>query len=309
MKNFIKKAAIFVSIILLISISIELILLTKPNVYSYKRKFVENHLNDISVLLMGNSHIEEALIPNMIGDSVFNFAISGRSYTIDFELAERYIPMMDNLSVVLMPLDYTAFNLGRLEHKDDVEPKQRERINSTYKCMYTKYFGVKQYGFFYWSEILNSCENYMGRLAKDNNRDFCDSLGFVGMDVQKRPEDWKEQRVPGRLIPNAEINKDAYNKLMQGYEKICSLCKKRGARIVLVSTPVYKTYQDAMSEVLLSDMRDFVDSLKSKYDNVEYYNFLFSQEFNDEDFFDAGHLTLTGAEKFSMMLKDSLNLK
>lgn len=288
-------------------ISIELILLTKPNVYSYKRDYIERHLNDISVLLMGNSHIEEALIPNLMGDSVFNFAISGRSYTVDVELAERYIPTMENLSVVLMPLDYTDFSFGRLEHKDVVNPQKRARLNNTYKCMATKYLGVRQYGLIYWSEILNSDFNYIGRLAKNrNSRDFCDSLGYVSMDVNNRPKDWQEQRVPGKLISNVTIDKEEYDDFVNGLEKICQLSSKRGARFILVSAPVYKTYQEAIEDVLLKDMQDFVDYLKSKYDNVDYYNFLFSQDFSDEDFYDAGHLTKSGAAKFTKMLRDSL---
>lgn len=306
MRTFLKKSVVFVLIIFLLLVSIELVLLTKPNVYSYKRKYIENHLNDISVILMGNSHIDHAVVPELLCDSIFNFAIAGRGYSIDVELAERYIPQMDNIKIVVVPFDYVSFGFGRLDNKYDATPQQ----TSTFRCMYTKYFGVRQYGFYYWSEIINSHEKYMARLTNSKNtNDFCDSLGFASLDVANRPENWYEQWVPGKLIHNKGIDKQQYNDLLCGYEKICRLCSERGARLVLISAPVYKTFQDAIEPSVLNDMQQIVDSLKSKYCNVEYYNFLFTQGFDDEDFFDAGHLTETGAIKFSKMLKDSLWLE
>lgn len=284
---------------------LELLLLTKPNVYSYKRRYIENHLNDISVLLMGNSHIDHAVIPELLCDSTFNFAIAGRGYSVDVELAERYIPQMNKLRIVVMPLDYVSFSLGRLDNKYAATPQQTR----TFRCMYTKYMGVRQYGFVYWSELINSYEKYMNRMRKNcDARDFCDSLGFVSLLVTNRPEDWYEQWIPGKLLSSVNVDERQYNTLLRGYEILCRLCRERGARLVLISAPVYKTFQDAIEVKLLNEMKQLVDSLKSKYDNVEYYNFLYTQGFDDDDFYDAGHLTETGAIKFSKMLKDTLRL-
>lgn len=308
MKVFLKKTVIFGFIIMMFCVGLELLLLTKPNVYSYKRKYVESHLNDISFLLMGNSHIEEALIPELLCDSSFNFAISAKGWQCDVELAERYIPQMNNLKIVVMPFSYQYFELARtVGGKDVLNPTERKKANNTYKCMQTKYLHVKQYGFRYWSEILYSGENYMGRLKLNkDSRDFCDSLGFVKLSVENRAENWKEQRVPGRFDPTKKRDENAFEKFVQGHETLAELCKEQGAELVLVSAPVYRTYQEAISDVIVQEMRDLADSLNSKYHNIEYYNFLFAEGFEDDDFKDAGHLTETGAIKFSKMLADSL---
>lgn len=308
MKVFLKKTVIFGFIILMFCVGLELLLLMKPNVYSYKRKYVESHLNDISFLLMGNSHIEEALIPELLCDSSFNFAISAKGWHCDVELAERYIPQMNNLKTVVMPFSYHYFILGRtVGEKDVLNPKERKKANNTYKCMQTKYLHVKQYGFRYWSEILYSGEDYMDRLKLNkDSRDFCDSLGYVKLSVENRAENWKEQRVPDIFDPTKGKDEKAFNEFVQGHETIAELCKEQGAKLVLVSAPVYNTYQEAISEVIVQEMRDLADSLNSKYHNVEYYNFLFAEGFENEDFKDAGHLTETGAIKFSKMFADSL---
>ena len=46
---------------------IEVLLLYIPNEYSYKRDYMEQHINDIECLLLGNSHIVEALDPSCMG--------------------------------------------------------------------------------------------------------------------------------------------------------------------------------------------------------------------------------------------------
>ena len=240
-------------------------------------------------------------------DSGFNFAISAKPFDIDTELAERYIPHMENLKVVVMPLSYHDFEFGRHEAKDVMTPKERQLANKTYKCMQRKYLGIRKHGIWYCSEILNSNENFMGRLKlRKNSRGFCDSLGYVRLEIEGRPENWYEQRVPGKFDPTKERNSDGYEKIFNAHESIARLCYENGTRAVFVSAPVYKTYQDAINDVVLNDIYVMVDSLKTMYPNVEYYNFFFAEGFEDEDFRDAGHLTYSGAIKFSKMFADSL---
>ena len=75
MKKFIHNITIIGIVLLLINLAIEFLLFLRPNEYSYKREFVEEHINDISCLLLGNSHIVNALKPNILGNGVFNMAI------------------------------------------------------------------------------------------------------------------------------------------------------------------------------------------------------------------------------------------
>ena len=88
------------------------------------------------------------------------------------------------------------------------------------------------------------------------------------------------------------------------YGTIARVTQQQGARLILVHTPVYKTYQDAIHPEALRDIEDFVQKLQQKYPNVEYHNFLFAEGFTPDDFNDSSHLTSTGADKFSRMLYD-----
>lgn len=307
MNAFLKKCAIMILLVLAFCVGIELILLTKPNVYSYKIKYVENHLNDIAVLLLGNSHIEEALIPGIICDSCFNFAILATPYDVYVDLAERYIPKMDNLKIVVMPLSYQFFELGRHKNNDSKTPTERKKENNTYKCMQRKYLGIRRLGICYCSEILYSNEDFLGRLLiRNNTRDFCDSLGYVKLDAELRQRNWYELSVPGDFIPGVKRDDYSFDSLFKAHELVSRLCYKKGIRLVFVSAPVYKTYQDKINDVVINDIYALVDSLKTKYPNVEYYNLLYAEGFGSEDFYDAGHLSYSGARKFSKIFADSL---
>ena len=154
-------------------------MLTVPNRYSYKYDYVEQHSKDIKVLLLGNCHIEDALNPKILGDSVFNTAISGREIIYDEELAKHFIPKMQNLKTVIMQFDYRSFGLGR-EKRNPRDYKEHGGFESTFKCMYTKYMKFSVDGWWYWSEIINSELNYKSRIWMDPKDAIeCDSLGFV----------------------------------------------------------------------------------------------------------------------------------
>ena len=125
MKKFIITLACFSALLLLMCAVIEVGLLFRPNVYAYKRQYMENHLNDIRVLLLGSSHVEEAVKPELIGEGTFNLAISARLKEYDAALAEMYVPRMEKLEVLVMPVDYTnlplhAYQVYGHSHRSDM---------------------------------------------------------------------------------------------------------------------------------------------------------------------------------------------
>ena len=97
MKQFLKTLLGFGILLLLMCSIIEVALLFRPNVYAYKRQYMDEHVKDIKVLLLGSSHIEEAVKPELVGMGVFNLAISARLREYDVALAEIYVPRMDSL--------------------------------------------------------------------------------------------------------------------------------------------------------------------------------------------------------------------
>lgn len=290
-------------ILLTASALLEVSLLYKTNTYSYKHQYVMSHLEDIHVLLMGNSHIEEGLIPDSIGTGVFNAAISGRTYNYDNELIKQYIPYTKNLKVVIMPLDYPLFYLGR----DTANPKihfQPIDLSRTYKCMHYKYMDVKA-DFWYWPEILNSKIKFVARFFNTPEQARgCDSLGYIKLKLSGRRSNWELGGLPKFIDSKRPINKEKFDSLYNAYSSMAKISSKKNVRFILVSTPLYKTYHEDMNKDVVKEVHDFAAKLKKEFPNVEYYDFSFDNRFVPEDFNDASHMSEFGAAKFSKVIKE-----
>lgn len=306
MKKFIHNITILGILLLIISVAIEFLLFLRPNEYSYKRKYVEEHINDISCLLLGNSHIVHALKPNILGDGVFNMAIEGRPLVYDVEIAKRYVPKMNQLNTIIIPFEYIEFYLGR-EKANPNEMKKPSGRQGTYKCMHYKYMGIRVDGFWYWSELLNSKFDYMSRFLKnDKEARVCDSLGYVKSDLSKRNKHWKNRSLPKIVDTTIDADREKQALLYKRYRTLAELAKNQGAKLILLSTPMYETYNNSINPVVKKEMDSFVANLKQKYPNVEYYDYSADERFVDEDFFDSSHLTDIGANKFSKIVKEEI---
>lgn len=309
MKKFLIKIGIFIVICLSVAVAIEFLLFTQTNDYSYKRKYVEQHINDIEILFLGNSHIEYAVKPELVGKNTFNMAISGRSNIYDVEIAKRYIPQMHNLKVVFMPLDYICFSFGRGQKNVNEKRVRNNRLDDFYKCMYTKYMGTNVDPFYYWSEIIFSPVNYMSRFFKreDENRE-CNELGYIPLDINCRCANWEYLNMPPFIDINKPIAKEQFLTLKDRYSLLAALTKQFNVRLILLGTPMYETYQKDLNPIVLEEILSFVEILKKDYDNIEYYDFTFDTDFLPNDFNDASHLNDFGAEKFSKKLRQVVEM-
>ena len=306
MKRFFINIFAISIIFIAISVIIEVLLLYRPNTYSYKKEYVEQHINDIECLLLGNSHIEEALDPHEMGHGVFNMAMSGRPIVYDVELTKMYVPLMNNLKVLIVPLDYTGFYFGR--DTDNPEDKKLPDVyEETYKCMYCKYMNIRVDGLWYWSEILHSKLNYMTRFVKDKKDNIeCDSLGFIPLKLSYRHLNWEHIGLPNPIDTLKKIDMQKYETLYNQYVTIAKTAMEKNVRLVLLSTPLYKTAKKYVSKEIDHEISSFVNRLQKVYPNIEYYNYRFDKRFDDDDYNDSHHLTESGAKKFSNIIKNEV---
>ena len=293
-------------ILLVITGVIECLLLTRLNRYSYKSNYVKKHADEIECLLLGNSHIEEGLIPDSMGTGVFNMAISGRYLVYDAALAQMHVPAMHNLKVLVVPYEYFEFYLGR-NVPTQAKMDTREELSPTIKCMNYKYMGLRVDGFWYWSEFLNSNEDFMKRFVmRDDQLLNCDSLGYMELKSSSKKNNWKKKGLPDEIDLTKSKDSKLTDQLYKDYETLAKVTKDNGVRLVLLSTPMYRTYRDMMSKELMQEMSSHIHALQEKYPHVEYYDYSSDDRFGDNDFQDASHLTEVGARKFSKIVKEEI---
>ena len=146
----------------------------------------------------------------------------------------------------------------------------------------------------------------MSRFLKRNaNARECDSLGYK-KSPSKRKDSWKNRSLPKIVDITLEANREAQNRLYTRYSILAELTPKKGAKLIILITPKYKTYNNSKNPVVIKEMEAFLASLKQRHPNIEYYDYSTDKRFVDEDFFDSSHLSDKGATKFSIIVKEEI---
>ena len=303
MKKYILGSLGFCVFMLIVFFLYELLLFTRPNEYSFKQEYMDKHLDDIKVLILGHSQLEQGLKPSEMGDSVFNLAIEGRPTYYDAVLAQCYVPRMKNLKYVIWPLAYNfQFNGHPFSLHDIIF--ERDGMMPTYHCMYYKYMGIPcgSFSFLCWSEILNSKYEFGKRLYTRDMETLtgCDSLGFHSNGVHNPAA--MNQTLPSEVNYDAP---DVQKRLAEGMDDILSIarvCKAKGVHLIVLTPPAYKNYQKLLTKRGLYELKKVVDKMKEVNPSVEYHSYLFDSRFVEEDFFNSSHLAERGAVKFSKIV-------
>ena len=89
-------------------------------------------------------------------------------------------------------------------------------------------------------------------------------------------------------------------------ESIAQYCRAHGAALWLVSTPLRPSYRAAVSTAQEADMQQRLARFLRRHPQVRYLDFRAHPAFLPQDFFDADHLSLSGAQKFSDLLRSYL---
>ncbi len=312
MKQFLFKIGAFALFVIFFCIGFELLLLLIPNSYSVKRDYLEAHKDEINTLVLGHSHFHNGLDPRVLPQNAYDAAESGRLAYYDAKMAERYIPRMKNLKLVLWPLGYNFQYLSYLyDNNVEGEVAALGDTHKTFRCMYAKYFGWV-YGepiWRSWSELFNSNFDLKGRFIPRNGKALLaknDSL--KGWDpIATAPTEVVETKfLPKAIDYNSKNARLAFDENLKYVNAISQLCKERGIQFVIVTTPVYKSYQAKLTERGLQELDRFVDELKAQNPDIIYLNYLHDSNYEITDFCNASHLSECGTVKFSQRLADDL---
>lgn len=301
MKRFLINIALFGVVMFLLMVAAEIVLLHRPNEYSYKREYIEKNGDRIKTLIIGHSQASYALNPSLMGDSVFNFAIRGRNLYYDKVLLERYLDKLPNLKQIIMPIAYMSaidhYHYGPVEGADE-----------SFRCMYAKYFDIVYPGYskwWCWSEILHSDENFGERIW------LRDSVALRGNDSGYNPfrSRWAGWRNDGMLPPvdfsSPEIRMAIKDNM--GYmRQIAVLCRNRGVNLLIYTAPHTKEYCAALPPLARETLQRAVREMQGVYPAIKYRDYTRHSAFTDDDFHDGCHLMPSGATKLSKLIKCDL---
>lgn len=253
----------------------------------YKQRYIEQHGEGISTLILGHSQAANGINPLVMGDSVFNMAEPSRIMYYDKEILKRNVASLPNLKVVIYPLLYQIdngafFTMESFRTFAIKEYKKAMNIKPPYE--YRDYPDKPTI-----MEVL--CKrNYV------NQRD-CDSLGYIS--VGNGYSDMAD-------YIDIEVNEDS---IIATLCTMAEICDRRGIKFIIVTEPCTNTFNEqVVSSEGLERINRIIDSVKTYYP-VEYRNYLNHPHFRDGRLFHSQtHLNDNGATLFAKQLKEDFNL-
>lgn len=299
MPSFLKKISLYLLPIALLAIGLEFYVESIPNSYTYKRQYMEQHAAQIQTLVLGSSYAYDGIDAELL-PAAFNLANSSQCFEDDYHLLANYLPVMDSLQTVILPLSYSSLQM--------VSSSNRRGYYTIYMDLYPRW-PISKYSF----ECFN-LELAMKKIVKYLlNEDVvrCDSLGQrIGHTLAARPADWQDTEA---LVRNDRFVGPAaqpyIEENIQWLHQMAELCAGRGVTLCLVAMPMLAEYRHAMPQEQIECMELVLQELAAQYDCVQVLDY--QSWGSEDDFWNATHLNRMGAELFTTKLAhdiDSLGL-
>lgn len=294
MQTFLKKILLYLLPIVIMAIGLEIYVESIPNSYTYKRQYMEQHADELQTLVLGSSYaydgIEASVLP-----AAFNLANSSQCFEDDYRLLAKYLPQMDSLQSVILPISYSSLQM--------VSSSNRRVYYTIYMDIYPRW-PLSKYSF----ECFN-LELMTKKIAKhllNENIVRCDSLGQrLGHTLATRPKDWQNTQalvkndrfVGASAMPYVEEN-------IQWLQQMAALCEGRDVNLYLLAMPILAEYREAMPKEQIALMERVMQDMAEKYHNVHVLDY--QSWGKDDDFYNATHLNTAGAELFTTMLMGAI---
>ena len=260
---------------------------------AYKINTIINSIDPHEVPIIGSSRAQGSLIPDSLGDQVFNYGMDGTGMNIHLFILQQELKKHKTTPIILnIDMRGIGYGNGDLSYfLYNSSNSELENATGITFPLVRKIPFIKYYGFFenYFAAYLTEKINFTkvsnkGGSFEINQRD---SLNF-------------QKNIRERLENPEKFEED--EKLTHQFE---TLLKENGARkIYLVISPYHKTY--LQSYIGLQDFNKFLEKFK-QFPNISVLDFS-NLDLPDSCFFNTSHLNYIGAKRFSHLLKQRINL-
>ena len=315
MKKFILKTIFFLLPILVLAVIMEVALRAIPNDYKQKRSYMDSHLDEIEVLVLGSSHSLYGINPKYFSQKTYNMAYVSQSLDLDYKILEKYGNEFKNLTVIIVDISYFSL-YSTLE--TGPEPWRAKNYNIYYDISTSKATNN-------FEVLTNKLDINYSRMKLyytkkiKNDKAFIDSTftakmydGWISLKPAKTTDDLEETGVAAAGRHTYDITErsrvEIHDEQTNVLGKIVDWSKQKKVKVVFVTTPTYKTYYNRINAAQWDNTYKVIEDICRKNSNCRYINLLKNEGnlFTEKDFSDADHLSETGAEKMSKLINEFL---
>lgn len=288
MKKFLIKSILFISPLLLCFIYLEVELRSLDTFLKQKKEYLESNVENIEVLVLGNSHALNGINPADFNLNTFNLGMGSQSLFYDFGITKKYVTRMPKLKYVLISLDYHTLYHTNSENRD---------------FLYTHYYGLRYKEGYQKSDL--SMLFYGFGLKKGIDMVFTSTpevafcKGWIGYEGSNKAElslKSGENRVAffNEMINENRDYKNAIVDQIESFVGVLDSLKIQPVFVTLPCSQYFKTYADSM---IWNENIAIVKQLNQKY-NIPYLNF-YENDMEDKYFFNSDHMNKDGAQVIS----------
>lgn len=293
MKAFLRIVAITLLFVCLFLAALEWCLDHHSNEFTTKYSYWYEHRNDITTLLVGNSHIQMNVIAEELGPDVCNMAIGGSSQTHARQMFESYVPQMERLKTVIINFDYQPVSDSAIANGEPPVDVSNDYMN----YVHNRYLRLGN---------SKSCYHY-ALLCDQLHFSVLEETTYTDLYVNKNDVD-KEFTYDPFSDQRGMISLDDYYGVIDNLCAMCELAKKHDVRIIAVTAPAHPYSYKLTTLENVELMNRTMDSL-SRIFPLEYKNYLYDSSFVDDDlYFDVQHLNRRGALLFTKRIKEDFGL-
>lgn len=269
-----------------------------PNPAKSKHQWMLSHSQEVETLILGNSHTFYGLRPDVLGGNAINLAMVSQTYRYDNALLHHYD--MPHLRRVILPCSYLSLWEDFEEQEDNKEWYMANRY-LLYMDIH-EHSRLSKYGLEMFS--INSLWEKTLSLWRPSQVSW-DSLGFgTNFTREGRNEEWDNGAERARNNTYKDTCIVALNK--QYLNEMATFCKKHNAQLILITTPTSQSFRNNEDQRQVNINKKTLSDFLCKHPSVMYIDLEADKRFSEEDFYDGDHLNMDGAEKMSMIIRDSI---
>ena len=308
MKRFLIRIAVFLIPMILATIFCELYMRSYKTQYDHKNEGVLAKLNDIELIVVGNSHALNDVNPQQFDLPAYNLAAGNQSLYFDKRIVLKYLDSLKSLKYVMITVDYHSLYFSSQGIRD---------IWSyyTYDIAYKDQSYVKESISYFW---FGFTPRVTGSIMKEqllqyiNRNNGEHQLGLVDGWQPARGTilaSFEEKQLQARANYFNGVVHDGsgeYEEIKKDLEDFIVELRAFDITPILVTSPISPQLHTLLNQEIVASNKEYIENLSMKYDLV-YWNMADSISestyYNNND-----HLNVEGANKYSQMLNELLQL-
>ncbi len=316
MKKFILRLIVFVAVFVFLDRGFGYLLQNqRPIDYKLfldsKKEFFKTDKN-IDMLIIGDSHIADALDPRIIESNTsfkaYNLGIYHSSPFENYYVTKAALKKLKKKPKVIVlgtnPIMFER-NLSKGKYTPLILPYCFELVYNSQEGFDVNFFLRTFQERYLFKSILNKLTKKAYKPTRIIEDVYNGHLKFFNQIPDTKWHDFEKTK-------NSKLNM----KQLEYFSKTIELALRNDIDVIIVHPPIWQQQLDAISSTKsYNDFRVKMNELTNKYKVKTYYNYLNNEIFNDtlnfqmKDFLNTQHLNYSGSQKFTKGFSDFLILE